>query len=179
MNKMKPLVGVVCGSKSDFTSLTETLKTLDQLKIPYTLDVCSAHRMPEDMTKYAKEAESKGYHAIIAVAGGAVDLSGMIAAYTIIPVIGLPVKTADLNGIDSLYSIVQMPNGIPVGAMGINRGKNAALYAAEIIALSDKSVRKRLRTYRQQMTSATRNDAKNEISKIKKSKRHPFLLQKD
>lgn len=176
MADRKPLVGVVCGSTSDFAALEDALKTLDELEISYTLDVKSAHRQPDDMAQYAKEAENKDLKVIIAAAGGAVDLSGMIAAYTILPVIGLPVRTSDLNGLDSLLSIVQMPNGIPVGTMGINRGKNAAIYAAEILALDDDTTRGRLRDYRNRSTSLTRIDAEKKISEIKKNGTHSHML---
>jgi phosphoribosylaminoimidazole carboxylase PurE protein len=165
--RRQPLVGIVCGSTSDFETVTPTLQTLEELEIPYSLDVRSAHRTPDDMREYAKGAEKSGYKAIIACAGGAVDLSGMIAAYTLLPVIGLPVKTSALNGIDSLYSMVQMPEGVPVGTMGIERGKNAALFAAEILATSDDSVRNRLRSYRENLISRTRTTAVNEISRTR------------
>jgi 5-(carboxyamino)imidazole ribonucleotide mutase len=163
-----PLVGVVCGSVSDFETLKLTLETLEELKIPYSLDVKSAHRMPDDMREYARSAEEKGIKVIIACAGGAVDLSGMIAAYTILPVIGLPVKTSALNGVDSLYSMVQMPEGIPVGTVGIDRGKNAALFACEILATANDSIRQRLHVYRKNLTEKTRTDSGKSISKIKK-----------
>jgi 5-(carboxyamino)imidazole ribonucleotide mutase len=164
----KALVGIVCGSTSDFETVKPALVTLDELRIPYSLDVKSAHRMPDDMVKYARGAERKGLRVIIACAGGAVDLSGMIAAYTILPVIGLPVKTSALGGIDSLYSMVQMPEGIPVGTMGIDRAKNAALYAAAIIATHDESVRERLRTYRANLTTTTRTEATKRVAELKK-----------
>ncbi len=175
MSKRKPLVGIVCGSTSDIIAIEDALKILDELEVPYTLDIKSAHRLPDDMIEYAKEAESRGLKVIIAAAGGAVGLSGMIAAYTILPVIGLPIKTSDLSGIDSLLSIVQMPNGVPVGTMGINRGKNAAIYAVEILALYDDAIRRRLRDYRVKAGSLTRVDAEKRISEIK-SGTHPYML---
>src|SRR3989304_4292768 len=147
MIRKKALVGVVSGSTSDFPTLEATLSTLDELEIPYSLDVKSAHRTPDDMEQYAKEAKQNGLKVIIAVAGGAVDLSGMIAAHTSLPVIGLPVKTSALNGVDSLYSMVQMPEGIPVAVVGIDRGKNAALYAARNLAGYSKDIEKRVIAY--------------------------------
>ncbi len=147
------------------------MKTLDELEISYSLDVKSAHRLPDDMREYATDAEERGYRVIIAAAGGAVDLSGMIAAYTLLPVIGLPVKTAALSGLDSLYSMVQMPEGVPVGVMGIDRGRNAAIFAAEILSLGDPKLKKRLRAYRTRLAQKTRAEAAKAIGEIKKSKR--------
>jgi 5-(carboxyamino)imidazole ribonucleotide mutase len=150
----------------------ETMKTLDELGVCYSLDVKSAHRLPDDMREYAIEAEERGYSVIIAAAGGAVDLSGMIAAYTLLPVIGLPVKTASLGGLDSLYSMVQMPEGVPVGVMGIERGKNAAIFAAEILGLGDPRLRERLRGYRRKLAERTRAEAAKTIGEVKKSKKN-------
>lgn len=165
------MVGIVCGSVSDFGTVDGTMKTLDELEIPYSLDVKSAHRLPDDMREYAREAETRGYKVIIAAAGGAVDLSGMIAAYTLLPVIGLPVKTGSLNGLDSLYSMVQMPEGVPVGVMGIDRGTNAAIFAAEILSLDDARLRKRLQLYRTKLAEKTRSEAARTIAEIKKSRK--------
>jgi 5-(carboxyamino)imidazole ribonucleotide mutase len=165
------VVGIVCGSVSDFGTVDETMKALDEFEVPYSLDVKSAHRLPDDMREYAREAEKRGYKVIIAAAGGAVDLSGMIAAYTLLPVIGLPVKTASLSGLDSLYSMVQMPEGVPVGVMGIERGKNAAIFAVEILSLEDARLRKRLQAYRTKLAEKTRSEAARTIAEIKKSKR--------
>ncbi len=173
MGARKPIIGIVSGSTSDFPPLEEAMSTLDELKIPYSLDVKSAHRLPDDMEKYAKQAREKGIRIIIAAAGGAVDLSGMIAAHTIIPVIGLPIKTKDLDGMDSLLSMVQMPSGIPVGVMGIGRGRNAALYAAQILAVSEKEIADRLIKYRKKMSDQTRTNSKKEIKKQAKS--HKYL----
>ncbi|MDA4122480.1 MAG: 5-(carboxyamino)imidazole ribonucleotide mutase [Thaumarchaeota archaeon] len=175
MTKEKPIVGIVCGSVSDFPAIEETMKVLDMFGIGYSVDVKSAHRLPDDMRRYALEAEEKGYRVIIAVAGGAVDLSGMIAAYTILPVIGLPVKTSALSGLDSLYSMVQMPEGIPVAVVGIGRGKNAGLFAAEVLAVSDRKVRSKLLAYREELAAKTREDAKKNIGKMRASRKHPGL----
>jgi len=173
MGVKKPIIGIVSGSTSDFPSLEDAMNALDELQIPYSLDVKSAHRLPNDMEIYAKDAGKKGLKVIIAAAGGAVDLTGMIAAHTIIPVIGLPIKSNDLNGMDSLLSMVQMPNGTPVGVMGIGRGKNAALYAAQILAISDKGLGERLMKFRERMGDSTRTNARKEI--LKKAKSHPYL----
>jgi len=165
------VVGIVCGSVSDFPAVEETMKTFDELAIPYSLDVKSAHRLPDDMRKYALEAEKKGYKVIVAAAGGAVDLSGMIASYTLLPVIGIPVKTSALSGLDSLYSMVQMPEGVPVGVMGIDRGRNAALFAAEILGVSDLDIRARLQRYRSELADKTRKDAAKTIAEMRLKKR--------
>ena len=162
------IVGVVCGSVSDLETLKPALQTLEEFGISYSLAVRSAHRTPDDMREYAKSAESNGYKVIIACAGGAVDLSGMIAAYTLLPVIGLPVKTSALSGVDSLYSMVQMPEGIPVGVVGIDRGKNAALLAVEILAAFDSKVREKLRVYRDNLAARTLLDSKIKVTKLKK-----------
>jgi 5-(carboxyamino)imidazole ribonucleotide mutase len=172
MPRSRPVVGIVCGSVSDFGTVEETMKMLDELGVTYSLDVKSAHRLPDDMREYAIEAEARGYRVIIAAAGGAVDLSGMIAAYTLLPVIGLPVRTAHLSGLDSLYSMVQMPEGVPVGVMGIERGKNAAIFAAEILALGDPQLRRKLQGYRVKLAERTRAEAAKTIGQIRKSKKN-------
>jgi phosphoribosylaminoimidazole carboxylase PurE protein len=166
------VVGIVCGSVSDFGTVDETMKTLDELGVTYSLDVKSAHRLPDDMREYAIEAEKRGYKVIIAAAGGAVDLSGMIAAYTLLPVIGLPVKTASLSGLDSLFSMVQMPEGVPVGVMGIERGKNAAIFAAEILGLGDPELRRKLQRYRAKLAERTRAEAAKTIALVRRSKKN-------
>jgi 5-(carboxyamino)imidazole ribonucleotide mutase len=176
IGRQQPLVGIVCGSTSDLGTLRPTLQTLEELEIPYTLDVKSAHRLPDDMRDYAMVAEERGYKVIIACAGGAVDLSGMVAAYTLLPVIGLPVKTSALSGIDSLYSMVQMPEGIPVGTVGIDRGKNAALFAAEILGTSNEKIREKLRSFRETMASKVREEAQREISKIGNETHSKYLV---
>ena len=173
MATRKAIIGIVSGSTSDFPSLEDAMNTLDELEIPYSLDVKSAHRLPNDMESYAKEARKKGLKVIIAAAGGAVDLTGMIAAHTILPVIGLPIRSNDLNGMDSLLSMVQMPTGVPVGVMGIGRGKNAALYAAQILAISENGLGERLMKFRERMRESTRIDSRKEI--LKKAKSHPYL----
>ena len=169
------MVGIVCGSVSDFSTVDGTMKTLDEFEIPYSLDVKSAHRLPDDMRQYARDAEKRGYKVIIAAAGGSVDLSGMIAAYTLLPVIGLPVKTASMSGLDSLYSMVQMPEGVPVGVMGIERGKNAAIFAAQILSIEDPRLRKKLQAYRAKLAEKTRSEAARTIAEIKKSRRNLSL----
>lgn len=132
------------GSDSDLPVMKEAAIVLDELNINYIVTIVSAHRTPKRMFEEAQNAKSKGFKCIIAGAGGAAHLPGMTASLTELPVIGVPIKTSTLSGIDSLYSIVQMPPGIPVATMAIDGARNAGLYAAKIIALSDENVAKRL-----------------------------------
>lgn len=145
---MKPLIGIIMGSDSDLPVMSEAAKILDELKIPYELTVVSAHRTPDRMYEYAKNAHKKGLKAIIAGAGGAAHLPGMTAAMTSVPVIGVPIKTSTLNGIDSLYSIVQMPPGIPVATVAINGAKNAGILAAQIVGSFDAEIYDRVEQYK-------------------------------
>ena len=145
-----PLVGVVMGSTSDWTVLGPACDTLDELGIPYESRVVSAHRTPDWLFEYAESAEARGLHAIIAGAGGAAHLPGMLAAKTLVPVLGVPVPATLLNGLDSLLSIVQMPAGVPVGTLAIGKpgAINAALLAAQMIATGDSALRGRLASRR-------------------------------
>lgn len=129
----KKLIGIIMGSDSDLPVMQGASKALDELQIPYELTVVSAHRTPDRMNEYAKSAAKRGIEVIIAGAGGAAHLPGMVASMTPLPVIGVPVKTSTLNGLDSLLSIVQMPGGIPVATVAINNAKNAGLLAARIL----------------------------------------------
>lgn len=133
-------VAIIMGSDSDWPIMEEAAKALDSLGISYDADVVSAHRMPEEMVEFAKSAASKGYKVIIAGAGGAAHLPGMVASLTTLPVIGVPVSLKNLDGMDSLLSIVQMPGGIPVATVGIDNAKNAGLLAARILGSSDATV---------------------------------------
>lgn len=148
---MKPIVGIIMGSDSDLGVMSGAAEILDQLKIPYELTVVSAHRTPDRLISYSKDARKKGLKVIIAGAGGAAHLPGMVAAMTALPVIGVPVKTKTLNGIDSLYSIVQMPPGIPVATVAINGSKNAAILAGSIIGSSDNEVLDRVEMYKKEL----------------------------
>lgn len=151
-NQPQPKIAIVMGSQSDWTQMKGACDVLDALQVPYTKAVVSAHRMPDHMFDFAKKAQSKGYDVIIAGAGGAAHLPGMIASQTILPVIGVPIKSSTLNGIDSLLSIVQMPGGVPVGTMaiGASGAKNAGLYAARIVAIQDTALAQRLLNYHQE-----------------------------
>ena len=141
-------VGIIMGSDSDLPVMTEAGKILTQLKVTYELTIVSAHRTPERLFNYAKEAENRGFEVIIAGAGGAAHLPGMVAAITVLPVIGVPVKTSSLQGLDSLLSIVQMPSGVPVATVAINNSTNAGILAAQIIGIKDAEIRNNVRKYK-------------------------------
>lgn len=142
-----PKIGIIMGSRSDWETMSVARDTLSELEIPCEVRVVSAHRMPDEMFEYAATARERGIHAIIAGAGGAAHLPGMTAAKTLVPVIGVPVKSRALNGIDSLLSIAQMPPGVPVATMAIDGAVNAALFAARILALHDDGIAQRLDAY--------------------------------
>ncbi len=146
-----PIVGVIMGSKSDFEQMQHCCATLDALQVPYEARVVSAHRTPDWMFDYAASAESRGLLVIIAAAGGAAHLPGMVAAKSLLPVLGVPIAATVLNGHDALLSIVQMPAGVPVGTLAIGKpgAINAAILAAEIVAARHPEVRERLRAYRE------------------------------
>ena len=149
----KPLVGIVIGSDTDLPVMSETAKMLEKFQLPYEIEVISAHRSPARMHEYATTAISRGLKAIIVAAGGAAHLAGVVAALTTLPVIAVPMATTVLNGIDALLSSVQMPAGVPVAAMAIDRpgATNAAIYAAEIIATFNPEVAKRLVMYKEEL----------------------------
>ena len=148
-----PLVGVVMGSKSDNEALKPALEILDQLGIDYEVNVISAHRTPEKARQYGLSAQENGIEVIIAAAGGAAHLPGVLASWTILPVIGVPLASSELKGIDALYSIVQMPAGIPVAsvAIGSTGAKNAAYLAAEILGLKYDNIRKAYQKFRRDL----------------------------
>ena len=154
----QPLVGVVMGSQSDWETLEHATQILQEFQIPFEARVVSAHRMPDDMFRYAEAAESRGLRAIIAGAGGAAHLPGMLAAKTVVPVLGVPVASRHLQEVDSLHSIVQMPKGIPVAtfAIGAAGAANAALFAAALLAHDHAAVRERLHAFRQRQTEQAR-----------------------
>lgn len=152
--KAVPLVGVVMGSKSDYETLAPAMDILRELQVPHEARVVSAHRTPDLLFEYASQAESRGLRVIIAGAGGAAHLPGMLASKTLVPVLGVPIPATMLQGMDSLLSIVQMPKGVPVGTLAIGRpgAANAALLAAEILATTDTVLRERLRVWREART---------------------------
>ena len=156
-----PVVGIVGGSRSDFPTLEDAVAILDELGVPNELKVVSAHRTPDRLFRYAEEAPGRGLRVIIAGAGGAAHLPGMLAAKTSLPVIGVPIPTKHLGGLDSLLSIVQMPRGVPVATVAIGNATNAGLLAAAILAISDPALSQRLTTWRAAQTQSVLDDPAN------------------
>jgi 5-(carboxyamino)imidazole ribonucleotide mutase len=157
----KPVVGIVGGSRSDFPVLEQAVAMLDRLEVASELRVVSAHRSPDHLYRYAETARGRGLRVIIAGAGGAAHLPGMLAAKTTLPVIGVPMPTKALDGIDSLLSIAQMPRGIPVATVAIGNAENAALLAVEILALADDELARRLEQFRLDQTQMVLDDPSN------------------
>ncbi len=151
------MVLIVLGSDSDLPTMSAACSTLDEFGVCYSLRILSAHRVPQEVAALASSAQEQGYRAIIAAAGMAAHLPGVIAAYTTLPVIGVPLQSKVLDGQDALYSIVQMPPGVPVATVGINAAKNAALLAVQILATSDASLSDALQSYKQAMAEAVLN----------------------
>ncbi len=151
----KPLVGIIMGSTSDWDTMQHAAQTLDGLGVPYEKNVVSAHRTPKRMYDYAQTAESRGLRIIIAGAGGAAHLPGMAAALTALPVLGVPVESHALKGVDSLYSIVQMPGGVPVATFAIGKAGaiNAALFAAAVLAAGNRRIKRSLDAFREKQTA--------------------------
>lgn len=158
--KIQAVVGIIMGSKSDWPTMEQAAKLLDDFGIPYETEIVSAHRTPDKMTKYAENAAARGLRIIIAGAGGAAHLPGMVAAKTSLPVLGVPIMTKALRGLDSLLSIAQMPAGIPVATFAIGEAgaKNAGIFAASILALEDEALARKLEKFR---ALQTRNVLKN------------------
>ena len=150
----KPKVGIIMGSQSDWETMKAAVTVLDSLKVSHEARIVSAHRTPDRMVRYAKDAEDRGIEVIIAGAGGAAHLPGMVASMTTLPVLGVPVQSRTLKGLDSLLSIAQMPGGVPVATFAIGEAgaKNAALHAAAILGLADPAVKKRLNQWRARQT---------------------------
>jgi len=144
----KPIVGILMGSDSDLDVMEKAAEVMKEMKIPYELDISSAHRLPEKTAEYAKTARERGIEVIIAGAGMAAHLAGAIAANTTLPVIGVPIKSGALNGVDSLYSTVQMPPGIPVASVAIDGAKNAAYLACSILSIKYPEIAERLESFR-------------------------------
>ncbi len=162
----QPLVGIAMGSSSDLETLRPAADILDRFGVPHELRVLSAHRTPDAMASYARDAHSRGLKVLIAGAGGAAHLPGMLAANTALPVIGVPVSTTSLSGMDALLSIVQMPRGVPVATVAIGGGVNAGLLAVEILAASDPTLWDKLTQYKQELAeTARRQDADLQQSK--------------
>lgn len=161
MGDRDAIVGIVGGSRSDFPVLEKAMAVLEMLDVPCELRVVSAHRSPDHLFRYAETAVGRGIRVLIAGAGGAAHLPGMLAAKTTLPVIGVPIPTQHLGGLDSLLSIVQMPRGIPVATVAIGNAENAALLAVEILALSDAALAERLMVYRADQTAMVMDDPSN------------------
>jgi 5-(carboxyamino)imidazole ribonucleotide mutase len=160
MSGQNPVVGIIMGSRSDWETMSEAAAILAQFDIPHECQVVSAHRTPVWMADYAATAESRGLKVIIAGAGGAAHLPGMVASQTALPVLGVPVQSKALNGLDSLLSIVQMPGGIPVGTLAIGKAgaKNAGLLAVRILAISDSALNLKLHAFVREQTESVLND---------------------
>ncbi len=148
----KPLVGIIMGSDSDLPVMKEAAEVLEEFGIPHEVTIVSAHRTPGRLYRYAEEAGDRGLEVIIAGAGGAAHLPGMVAAITEIPVIGVPVKSKTMGGLDSLYSIVQMPPGVPVATVAINGARNAGILAAQILGVKDPGIREKVKGFKEAMT---------------------------
>jgi 5-(carboxyamino)imidazole ribonucleotide mutase len=160
--RSRPIIGIIMGSQSDWTTMQACAHMLDALKIGYETRIVSAHRTPDRMAAYAKEAEDRGLKVIVAGAGGAAHLPGMVASMTTLPVLGVPVESRALKGLDSLLSIAQMPGGVPVATFAIGEAgaKNAALHAAAILGLSDLGVKRRLDAWRDKQTRSVAKSPK-------------------
>ena len=163
MMTTKPTIGIIMGSQSDWPTLKYSADILDEFDVVYETKIVSAHRTPDRLWEYGKSAINRGLNVIIAGAGGAAHLPGMMASKTRIPVIGVPIKTQALSGVDSLYSIVQMPRGFPVATMAIGSAwaSNAALMALEILALNDQKLAQNLETWRNQLSSSIPDEPQN------------------
>lgn len=152
-------VGILMGSDSDLSVMSEAVKILDELGIKYELTIASAHRTPERTLEYSKKAQGRGLKVIIAGAGGSAHFAGVIAALTILPVIGVPISTKIFDGLDSLLSMVQMPSGVPVATVAVNGAKNAGILAAQILAISDNSLVKKLEKYKSDLKNKVEEKA--------------------
>jgi phosphoribosylaminoimidazole carboxylase PurE protein len=166
----KPRVGIVVGSPNDLPKVKEAADLLARLEIPYEVTVASAHRTPEKAVAFVKDAEARGIEVIIAGAGLAAHLPGVVAAHTTLPVIGVPLAAGSLGGLDALLSVVQMPPGVPVATVGIDGFRNAALLAAAILALKDEGLALRLKEYRQKMAENLEAEAERRLAEIRGEK---------
>lgn len=156
----KPLIGVLMGSDSDLPVMEQAAEVLKGLGVPYELEILSAHRLPEKTASYAKTARGRGLEVLIAGAGMAAHLAGVLASHTTLPVIGVPLKSGALNGVDALYATVQMPSGIPVATVAIDGAKNAAYLACEILSIKYPEISQKLESYRSEMRSSLEEKSK-------------------
>lgn len=168
MLQLPPVIGIVMGSDSDLPTMREAAEICKEFGVPYEMRVVSAHRTPTDMIDYGQTAHTRGLNVIIAGAGGAAHLPGMLASVTPLPVIGVPIKTKSLNGMDSLLSIVQMPGGVPVATVAIGAGKNAGLLAIQILAATNHELRNKIIDYKANMANESRdkNNQNSEFTKV-------------
>jgi len=164
--KKKPLVGILMGSESDLPVMEKAEEVLKELGVPYEMEISSAHRLPEKTAQYAKTARGRGLEVLIAGAGMAAHLAGVLASHTTLPIIGVPIKSGALNGADALYSTVQMPSGVPVATVGIDGAKNAAYLACEILSIKYPDIAKKLEDFR----SKTRKSLEEKSKAIKKGR---------
>src|SRR4030043_72211 len=166
----KPLVGILMGSESDLPLMEKAAEVLKEMKVPYEMEISSAHRLPEKTARYAKKARERGIEVLIAGAGMAAHLAGVLASHTTLPVIGVPIKSEALNGADALYSLVQMPPGVPVATVAIEGSKNAAYLACEILSIKYPEISKKLEDFR----SKTKKSLEEKSKAIKKGKSKPL-----
>ena len=169
----KPVVGIIMGSDSDLPVMSAAAQICEEFGIDFEVDIVSAHRTPAKLVEYATSAEKRGLKVIIAGAGGAAHLPGMVASETALPVIGVPVRSSSLDGMDSLLSIVQMPGGVPVATVAINGAKNAGILAAQIIGASDSALRKKITAYKNNM----RNEVEKKSEKLQKIEYKSYLKE--
>jgi 5-(carboxyamino)imidazole ribonucleotide mutase len=169
----KPLVGIIMGSDSDLPVMSAAIEMCEEFGVSYEVDIVSAHRTPEKLVDYSRSAEERGLKVIIAGAGGAAHLPGMVAALTVLPVIGVPVRTSSLDGMDSLLSIVQMPGGVPVATVAINGAKNAGILASQIIGTNDSSLREKLTAYKNKI----RHEVDQKSEKLKKVEYNQYIKE--
>jgi len=167
----KALVGIIMGSDSDLPVMSAAIDICEAFGVGYEVDIVSAHRTPERLVEYSKSAEERGLKVIIAGAGGAAHLPGMVAALTVLPVIGVPVRSSALDGMDSLLSIVQMPGGVPVATVAINGAKNAGILASQILGTSDLELRKKIAEYK----TSIRQEVEKKVTKLKKVEYKQYL----
>lgn len=167
----KPLIGIIMGSDSDLPVMSAAAQMCEEFGIDFEIDIVSAHRTPGKLVEYSKSAEKRGLKVIIAGAGGAAHLPGMVASETVLPVIGVPVRSSSLDGMDSLLSIVQMPGGVPVATVAINGAKNAGILAAQIIGSADSSLRGKIAAYKDKI----KNEVEQKSEKLKKIEYKKYL----
>ncbi len=171
----KALVGIIMGSDSDLPIMSAAIEMCEEFGVEYEVSIVSAHRTPDRLVEYSKSAEKRGLRVIIAGAGGAAHLPGMVAALTALPVIGVPVKTSSLDGMDSLLSIVQMPGGVPVATVAINGAKNAGILATQILGVKDASLRKKISAYKNSM----KEEVEVKVKKLEKLEYKKYLKEMD